>query len=150
MSSSLSDTNESVSDDKEKFSCHYCGKQFSTKSNLKTHQKNTKKCLELRKEILTNENFDDVKTPGSYSPPITRGIPKSDSLDDVSLSTLSNIESEMRYLVDSNLNLLSHIVELNKQIRAVSLRLNQIDKKYNDLIPSIAHLIKVNGTKTDE
>ena len=108
----------------EKFNCQYCNKPFSTKSNLKTHQKNTKKCIELRKELLN-------EFPSSPS------VSSNSSIDNVSHSTLSNIETEMRYLVDSNLNLLSQIVELNKQIRSVSLRINQIDTKYQTIISQL-------------
>lgn len=143
----LASKDDSIDDkDKEKFNCQYCNKPFSTKSNLKTHQKNTKKCLELRKEILNNnsgENIDEIKTPSAS--PSLKGFSKSESVDDVSQSTLSNIETEIRYLVDSNLNLLTQIVELNKQIRTVSSRLNQIDKKYQNMIPNIARLVTNSG-----
>ena len=69
--------------------------------------------------------------------PSSPSVSSNSSIDNVSHSTLSNIETEMRYLVDSNLNLLSQIVELNKQIRSVSLRINQIDTKYQTIISQL-------------
>lgn len=139
-------------DSKEKFNCRYCNKPFSTKSNLKTHQKNTKKCLELRKELLSRDNINETKNyhQSPMGPECVKGLSKSDSLDDISQSTLSNIENEMRYLVDSNLNLLTQIVELNKQIRSVSSRLNDIDKKYQIMIPTISQLVKNSGINVNE
>lgn len=41
--------------------CQYCGKTYSSKSNLKAHQQRTKKCIDLRtnsillKELISNE-----------------------------------------------------------------------------------------------
>lgn len=32
--------------------CEYCNKKYSTNSSLKTHQKKTKKCLQLQQKII--------------------------------------------------------------------------------------------------
>ncbi len=95
---------DNTTEEKEKFICRFCDKPFSTKSNLKTHLKNTKKCLDLRKELtsvngeITDEITTIIKSPLLHPilSPLKKGLSKSDSLEDLSsIKTLTNIESEI-------------------------------------------------------
>lgn len=39
------------------YQCQFCDKVFSTKYNLATHQKTTKKCLDIQNGVETKENY---------------------------------------------------------------------------------------------
>ena len=116
----------------EIFNCQFCNKIFSTKSNLKTHQKNTKKCLLLRREQGIIDNFSP---PTTISPVF--GLRKSNS----ELSEVSSIDdrdindNDIRYLIESQRTIINYITILSKQLKSVSECINKLDCKYQNILP---------------
>lgn len=61
----LENTLEKNTNSESSCTCQYCGKTYSSKSNLKAHQQRTKKCIDLRtnsillKELISNETRDN-------------------------------------------------------------------------------------------
>jgi Ankyrin repeats (many copies) len=91
--------------------CEFCKKSFSSKNTLGTHQKTTKRCLEIQKKLKENTNVEPPK------------VEKPESVDEKKED--QDIETKYKILEEENQRLKNRIKEK--------------DEGYNALINRILH-----------
>jgi len=123
------------------FICEYCNKKYSTKSTLSTHQKSTKKCLDLQKkvkvEIIVLEyccQYCDKKFTSKQNIKNHESSCKTKKIDVVK-EMKENYETEIENLKNENQRLREIIAGLQGELKSTN--------KASDCIYEIAKQPKV-------
>ena len=95
--------------------CEFCKKSFSSKNTLGTHQKTTKRCLEIQKNLKKDTKVEEAKVDKA-------------KIDEAKIDeTVENLDIESKYKI---------LEEENQRLKN---RIKEKDEGYNALINRILH-----------
>lgn len=129
-----------MSNEKQEYKCDFCSKEFSTKTNLNTHQKTAKYCLQKQGLVLNNLKCDYCD----------KSFSKQRINEHLLLCKKQKdryTEDIMKQYEDCKLKLLerdAQIIEKERQIK----ELKEMLEKANNTIAEIAKQPKINTTNT--
>ena len=126
--------------------CQYCGKTYSSKSNLKAHQQRTKKCIDLRtnsillKELISNEirdnsnnsnNSNSTDTEFTNAKNTPTGIYR--SISNMSQSTncqsCVKLQSQINTIVALNNKMFGQLVNMCSQLNNLTIVVDNLKLK---------------------
>jgi ankyrin repeat protein len=107
--------------------CEFCKKSFSSKNTLGTHQKTTKRCLEIQKNLKENKQETNEKDEDKVSSKLEVKLESKDEAKDDKLESKDEIDIEAKCKI---------LEEENQRLKN---RIKEKDEGYNALINRILY-----------
>jgi hypothetical protein len=128
----------------EKFLCEFCDSSFSTKSNLRFHQKQAKKCLLLQNKTISNEfrcNICDKIFTTRQS--LKEHVQKCS----INISDYIELKKNNDILVLTVKNFKKELSGKDKQIKDLQDKLSEKDKQIKDLQDKLGNIAEIGAKK---